>query len=92
VAVVLDRLRRRLLMAANEDEAEDIEHRFSENLRIWHQAAQDPIPPLNFSDRSGRQFRGLMGGFDNSEAVWPTLNSMRHVDGETPFYIRGRRV
>lgn len=88
VKAVLDRLKARLIRACRDDEKEEVAIRFEEVVQTWRSEVERVGPPLTFAEKSA-QFRRLLGDFEERNAVWPTLNSMRHVDGETPFYIAG---
>lgn len=85
---LLTRLLSRLEAACREDERQDLQERFWDIVTTWAQISKEPGPPLIFS-KGGKQFRRLIGEFGEPNILWPTLNSMRHVDGETPFYVRG---
>ncbi len=92
-ADLIQTLRRRLLAACQGDEREEVARDLDRLIEQWRQEkVAVGGPPLSFN--SGRQFRNLLSYFGTAEAgegLWPTLNSMRHVDGETPFAIRGAR-
>jgi hypothetical protein len=87
---ILNTLKSRLLKACRDDEREDVMQLFEEIVGRWQTeaSAAGNTPPLTFD--GGQQFRELLGNFsDHSHGIWRTLNSMRHVDGETPFQVRG---
>ena len=87
---ILNTLKSRLLKACRDDEREDVMQLFEERVGRWQTeaSAAGNTPPLTFD--GGQQFRELLGNFsDHSHGIWRTLNSMRHVDGETPFQVRG---
>jgi hypothetical protein len=93
---ILSRLKIRLLKACKDDEKMDVETGFESIVKDWDRLAGDPTANLIFGSQSagGDQFTKLLGTFDSdSKAIWQTLSSMRHVDGETPFRVRseGRR-
>lgn len=90
-SAVLDSLRDRLLSACLDDErAETIAH-FDQLVAAWVGFTAAPPPPLSFSDMP--QFQALLAQFPSDgqrqTGHWPTLNSMRHVDGEVDFQVRG---
>jgi hypothetical protein len=88
---VIRLFRTRLLAACRDDEKSEVIAHLDSLIADWDRWTREPGPPLSFSD--ARQFRGLLAQFPNDEEVatgyWPTLNSMRHVDGEVAFDVRG---
>jgi ATP-dependent helicase YprA (DUF1998 family) len=81
----------RLQSAARSDEKSSIGARLTKLVVDWKEEATDSSgPPLVFYSNSV-QFRSLLKMFEHRDAngLWPTLNSMRHVDGETRFEIAG---
>lgn len=89
---VLNALRSRLLQACRDDESEDVERLFDDLVDRWRHEVSNPKVghPLVFD--GGPQFTVLLGDFsERSSGIWKTLNSMRHVDGETPFQVRGEK-
>jgi hypothetical protein len=67
----------------------ELAHRIDEWLEL---AAANRVPGLRF--KGGAQFHALLRQFDDrsNRGKWATLNSMRHVDGETPFVVLGQGV
>jgi hypothetical protein len=87
---VIAALKARLERAASQDELRLIDSMLALRIREWKAAVDEGPPSLNFA--AGRQYRNLLRAFEQTDArfgLWPTLNSMRHVDGETPFVISG---
>jgi hypothetical protein len=84
-------LRTRLLAACRNDERAEVITHLDSLIADWDQWRKEDGAPLSFSD--ARQFRGLLAQFpsddDDASGYWPTLNSMRHVDGEVAFDVRG---
>lgn len=83
--------RTRLLTACRNDERAEVITHLDSLIADWDQWRKEDGAPLSFSD--ARQFRGLLAQFpsddDDASGYWPTLNSMRHVDGEVAFDVRG---
>lgn len=84
---VLQALLERLMEACPPEDRDVTEERFWELAQRWNDEARASGGNLRFSKVS--QFPGLLGSFGSStrpltELPWPTLNSMRHVDGEAP--------
>ncbi|MCZ7558538.1 MAG: helicase-related protein [Bacteroidia bacterium] len=49
--------------------------------------------PLRYNGAVGNQFEALLCTYENqSPPAWPTLNSMRHVDLETPIWVKGETI
>lgn len=92
-SVIIRRLRDRCLLSCRPDEREEIVAHLERLTQEWTDFINEPGPPASFSD--ARQFRGLLAQFpsDGEDATghWPTLNSMRHVDGEVAFAVRGEQ-
>jgi hypothetical protein len=90
-ASIIQIFRTRLLAACRPDEREELQTHLDTLISDWARWRDEPGPPLSFSD--ARQFHPLLAQFpsDGDAAVghWPTLNSMRHVDGEVAFAVRG---
>lgn len=93
---VLELLLNRLSRACPPEDQDALETRFWELVNQWNDEAQKPYGKLRFEH--ARQLRGLLRhygeSFGNLRSIpWPTLNSMRHVDGETPLstWSGGRR-
>lgn len=88
---LIDRLRLRLLAACRDDERQELSDSLNAIIEKWQRMTREEGAPLSFSD--ARQFRPLLAQFPADGAspgdAWPTLNSMRHVDGEVAFRIRG---
>ncbi len=84
----LETLKTRLRHAASDDgDARQVEQRFDEVVATWKKAAKSD-PPLTFANR-GKQFNKLLTQYnEKDDGMWPTLNSMRHIDGETSFRVR----
>jgi hypothetical protein len=84
-------LKERCLMACRPDERDELTKQLEYLIEEWRAYLQEPGPPVSFSD--ARQFRGLLAQFPNDggavQGLWPTLNSMRHVDGEVAIQVRG---
>jgi hypothetical protein len=78
-------------MACRPDERDEVAKHLESLTSEWSRLVKEPGPPLSFSD--ARQFRGLLAQFpsdgEEPDGLWPTLNSMRHVDGEVAFSVRG---
>jgi hypothetical protein len=88
---LLNALRRRLEEAALPSERALVCRRFEELVAEWAQeiASDDPRP---FVFQGSKQYHALLRRFevlDEREGLWRTLNSMRHVDGETRFDVEG---
>ena len=90
-ASIIRVFRTRLLAACREDERAELQMHLDALLSDWARWRDEPGPPLSFSDAP--QFHSLLAQFPNdgggATGHWPTLNSMRHVDGEVAFGIRG---
>jgi hypothetical protein len=88
---VLDTLLERLLQACRDDEIADVRSMFEDLTLQWTDWAQQTWPaPFVFSSGGARQYTRLLREFsEDGEGFWKTLNSMRHVDGEAPFQVRG---
>ena len=89
---ILRRLKDRYVMACRADERNEVMVHLDALAREWTALVNEPGPPLSFTD--ARQFRGLLAQFPNDGDTvegWPTLNSMRHVDGEVVFQVRGEQ-
>jgi ATP-dependent helicase YprA (DUF1998 family) len=87
---LIDALRLRLVRACRDDEQADVLKHLDGLVAEWRQKAAGGPPPLSFS--TAKQFRNLLVQFPgDGDAVdgWPTLNSMRHVDGEVAIQVRG---
>lgn len=85
---VLDELLARLLAACPLEDRERTRERFWAVAEEWHDEACAATGRLRFEKVA--QFPSLLEGFGQSigrarGVPWPTLNSMRHVDGETPI-------
>jgi hypothetical protein len=85
VSALKDRIRR----ACRDDEWAEIDVHIDGLLEEWRAAKASEGSKLRFST-GGRTHYNLLGPFpvgpgSASEALWPTLNSMRHVDGEVRF-------
>lgn len=90
-ASVISTYEERVLRACPEDERTETRNHLRRLVKEWaDEAKAAKNAPLSFA--SLKQFRALLTTFprgEGSEGLWPTLNSMRHVDGETPFEVRG---
>lgn len=90
-ASIIQMFRTRLLAACREDERAELLTHLDTLLTDWARWRDEPGSPLSFSD--ARQFHPLLAQFpsdgDQANGHWPTLNSMRHVDGEVAFGVRG---
>jgi hypothetical protein len=88
-AAVLEALAARLEAAAKAGEIALLRTMIEERLEEWESQVQEADPrPLVFN--GGRQFRALLRPFEHRDpelGLWATLNSMRHVDGETRFEV-----
>ena len=91
-SLIVRMLKDRCLMACRPDERDEVAEHLKSLTSEWSGLVKEPGPPLSFSD--ARQFRGLLAQFPSDGAEpngrWPTLNSMRHVDGEVQFSVRGQ--
>jgi len=89
---VIDLYRRRILGACRDDESDEASTHLDRLVEAWvRKASQAEGPPLTFAP--SKQFRMLLTTFPRDQGpdgLWATLNSMRHVDGETPFTVRGQ--
>jgi hypothetical protein len=53
-------------------------------------ARQKRTGPLRYKGSGGNQYQTLLCTFDNrKDKAWPTLYSMRHVDGEALIWVNG---
>lgn len=90
-ADIVRMLRDRCLLACRPDERDEVAQHLRALTDEWSSLVRQGGPPLSFSDAP--QFRGLLAQFPTDGAEpsghWPTLNSMRHVDGEVALSIRG---
>jgi hypothetical protein len=91
---IVEELRERVKRSCGPDEVVETVDHFDRLLDEWageHDRAKAIGVPLSFDAHP--QFTALLDKFPASRAAgrWPTLNSMRHVDGETPFVVRGTR-
>jgi hypothetical protein len=88
-AAVLNALAARLEAAAKDSEIALLQSMIEDRLEEWEtQVRASNLKPLVFS--GGKQFRSLLRPFEHRDpklGLWPTLNSMRHVDGETRFEV-----
>ena len=90
---VIEWLRDRISRSCRTDDRNDVETELDERIDEWlGLAAANRSPALRF--KGGAQFPALLRQFDDrpNQGAWPTLNSMRHVDGETPFVVLGQGV
>jgi hypothetical protein len=92
VRAILDAFAVRLREACPDDERDDLDVHLRALETEWAEQAAESSPPLSFD--GGRQFRCLLAQFPSDggqpNGLWPTLNSMRHVDGEVRFDVRGQ--
>jgi hypothetical protein len=89
---LIDMLKLRLTRACRDDEEDDVLKHLDAVVSEWTSKTSGGPPPLSFS--KDPQFRNLLVQFpgDGDEVDgWPTLNSMRHVDGEVELKVRGER-
>jgi hypothetical protein len=89
---IVTQLRERIEAACFPDEIDDTHDFISQRIEEWsREVLSDDSRPLRFAGK--KQFRPLLVLFENGtkQDGWATLNSMRHVDGETPFNVRGER-
>jgi superfamily II DNA or RNA helicase len=90
---VLVEFENRLVEACREDESAEVSLHLSSLIDRWEAEVGVSGNPLSFG--GGRQFRELIVRFTPEcragEFPWPTLNSMRHVDGPVRFRVRGER-
>ena len=67
-----------------------------ERIKEWREKIEESQrsgKPLRFDARAGVQFSGLICKFENKIAgLWPTLNSMRHVDSECQIKVFGEGI
>jgi Helicase conserved C-terminal domain len=87
-------LRVRVGAACEEDERSEAQEHLDRLVEQWRVAAASNASntkPITFTD--AKQFRSLLVHFpsdgDNVDGIWPTLNSMRHVDGEVAIAVMG---
>lgn len=89
---VVQALGERFRAACKSDEVSDVEKHLDSLVERWAQERDAPGNSLTFN--GGRQFKELLEHFEpgahSRRAIWRTLNSMRHVDGETAFEVRGQ--
>jgi len=82
----------RLLSACKSDERALVTESLDALITTWHaEAHARGESPLVFHS-GGKAFRNLLRPFeerDTQSGIWPTLNSMRHVDGESRFDVLG---
>jgi len=88
---IIETLRERLLEACPEDEKEGLLDDYNRTIAQWTREkslSEKQKVPLSFY--RARQFRHLLDSFPSARdgGLWPTLNSMRHVDEDTPFTVR----
>jgi hypothetical protein len=93
-SAIIQRLKERCLLACRPDERDEVAAHLDARVQEWAKLAREQgAPPLSFSE--ARQFRGLLAQFptdgEDPHGYWPTLNSMRHVDGEVLFVVRGQQ-
>ena len=90
---VLTEFKNRLDEACREDESSEVRLHLDQLVDRWQHEVGVSGNPLSFG--GGRQFRELIVHFTPErragEFPWPTLNSMRHVDGAVRFHVRGER-
>jgi hypothetical protein len=82
------------MQSAEPAEGESIRNAVEKVADIWRQRVADANRtgrPLRYDAKSaGQQFSSLLSSFASKKVnVWPTLNSMRHVDLECPIHILG---
>jgi beta-xylosidase len=91
-AKIIEEFEKRILQAARPDEAEETRKHLHDLIEEWFQEARNTgRGHLTFN--SGKQFVNLLTQYPMDVSwpgFWPTLNSMRHVDGETPFAVKGQ--
>lgn len=82
----------RVRSAAQSDERNETEEHIDSLVSDWCQAIHRAGDrPLSFMPM--RQYENLLTTYPSDaapEGLWPTLNSMRHVDRESPFAVRGQ--
>jgi hypothetical protein len=88
---IIETLRDRLLESCPEDEKDALLHDYERIIIQWlrqQEKSRNDNTVLRFNPV--RQFEHLLDSFPSAKegGLWPTLNSMRHVDQETPFHIR----
>jgi hypothetical protein len=85
----IDALRQRLMRACRADETTEVLDHLERLLSQWETWRDEPGSPLSFSAEP--QFKSLITQFptgaNTSPDGWPTLNSMRHVDGEVGIRV-----
>lgn len=96
VKEVIELLKARLLTSvADENGSEWLEtvDRLDELVEYWTKTAAANPKNLRFNGRMTAQFEHLLVSHparrDSNYPPWPTLHSMRHVDGETKIQVRG---
>lgn len=99
IADLIDALRRRILQAEGDDEKtwKEIKGYLDSCIDAWHEkatASQRGGQPLRYESRGSSNFESLMtdyepGVLSKPSIPWPTLNSMRNVDGECKIYVWG---
>jgi hypothetical protein len=74
----------------NADEVDAARNQLRRLVEQWHSLAEEYGKRLRYdATRDGNQFRSLLKPFGkrSSQSGWPTLHSMRSVDGESPIFV-----
>lgn len=91
---LIDRLMTRVTRSDDAESAATRQHAEA-LLREWAshiKAAADSATPLRYDSQGSRQFAALLCQYDDrSVGLWPTLNSMRHVDVSCLVHVDGER-
>lgn len=77
-------------------EAKNTERHMHRLVSHWARRAEkarsNASGPLHYNGTSGNQVESLLCSFEKqTPEAWPTLNSMRHVDGETLIHVHGEK-
>lgn len=79
-----------IVREVDEDELPGAEEHLRRLVEEWDDLARTFGKTLKYAAyRAGRQFRTLLKLFGREGDGWPTLNSMRNVEGESPIRIDG---
>jgi len=91
-ARIIESFTERAVNGALDDEAQETREHVKALCAEWSRIIREAQgTPVSFPPQ--RQYESLLCYYPRNRADqghWPTLNSMRHVDGETPFAIRGQ--
>ena len=93
-AGLVDRLIERIRLS-DDEEVHATQLHIDVLLREWEErivSAADSVTPLRYDSAGNRQFAALLCQYENQgKGLWPTLNSMRHVDVSCLLQIDGER-